>query len=496
MIEGAQSEVGKYDEKEQVNKVVIGVLLVEPDERSPIAKDEEKRLVRKLDRRIMPMLCILYLLSALDRANLGNARLQGLPRDVLHGDPTGALFDWANSAFYFSYVFFLVPVLILSKLCPPRMWLGCMMIGLGLSSTLMASAFNFPGLIVARLALGFFEAGFSPSFPVYLSLFYTREEFGFRTASWFMFSAVAGAFGGLIAFGIQHIHAAIASWRLLFIVEGVPSILLGILAFKILPDRPEETSLLTEREREIAVDRMNRGGSADVGRVLQKKHIAIAFRDWKLYAGGVTYFAANCALSSIQGFLPTIIASFGFTDAVAQILTVPPYMVAALVLCVTTYASDRLQRRGVFLAGTNAVAGIGYILLLVFPSNVGARYFATFCTVAGTYTNIGLILTWFSHNLGSETKQAAGIPLYMSIGQCGSILGSHLFPSPEAPRYIKGFAVTCGLQFLSVAVALVLATYYVWENRRRDQIYGKPVPDAVVDVSELADEAPDFRYTP
>ncbi|TBU63610.1 hypothetical protein BD310DRAFT_588396 [Dichomitus squalens] len=113
MIEGAQSEVGKYDEKEQVNDVVIGVLLVEPDERSPIAKDEEKRLVRKLDRRIMPMLCILYLLSALDRANLGNARLQGLPRDVLHGDPTGALFDWANSAFYFSYV-----RTLLSPSCP------------------------------------------------------------------------------------------------------------------------------------------------------------------------------------------------------------------------------------------------------------------------------------------------------------------------------------------------------------------------------------------
>ena len=102
------------------------------------------------------------------------------------------------------------------------------------------------------------------------ALFYTREEFGVRTASWFMFSAVAGAFGGLIAFGIQHVHAAIANWRLLFIVEGVPSVLLGVLAFIILPNRPEETSVLTEREREIAMERMNRGGKADVGRMLQR----------------------------------------------------------------------------------------------------------------------------------------------------------------------------------------------------------------------------------
>ena len=85
-----------------------------------------------------------------------------------------------------------------------------------------------------------------------------------------MFSAVAGAFGGLIAFGVQHVQAAIANWRLLFIVEGIPSILLGLLAFIILPDRTEETSVLTEREREIALERMSRGGKADIGRSLQR----------------------------------------------------------------------------------------------------------------------------------------------------------------------------------------------------------------------------------
>ena len=89
-------------------------------------------------------------------------------------------------------------------------------------------------------------------------------------AGWYIFSAVAGAFGGLIAFGIQHVHAAVSNWRLLFIVEGIPSVFLGLLALYIMPDRPEETWVLTEREREIAVERMNRGGSADVGRVLQK----------------------------------------------------------------------------------------------------------------------------------------------------------------------------------------------------------------------------------
>nr|VWP00386.1 Transcription factor [Ganoderma boninense] len=384
-------DVDKAEEKAQAENVVVDVLAREPV--GPASREEERGLVRKLDRRILPMLAVMYLFAALDRTNLGNARLQGLPQDILHGDPTGVLFDWANSAFYFSYVICQVPALITSKLYPPRVWMGCVVIGWGLSSTLMASAFDFSGLIVARLALGVFEAGFSPAFPLYLSLFYTREEIGLRIAAWFMFSAVAGAFGGLIAFGVQHAHAALANWRLLFLIEGIPSILLGILALVVLPDRPEETMVLTEREREIAVERMNRGGKADVGRVLQRKHIPIAFQDWKLYAAGILFFSGNCALAGIQGFLPTIIASFGFTDAIAQILTVPPYTVAVMVLCSTMYISDRLQLRGIFLAGASFLGGFGYILLLVFPSDDHVRYFATFCTCAGTFPTIALILT-------------------------------------------------------------------------------------------------------
>lgn len=91
-----------------------------------------------------------------------------------------------------------------------------------------------------------------------------------RMAYWFGFAAVAGAFGGLIAFGIQHVHAAIANWRLLFIIEGSPAIVLGLLSMFLLPNRPEETTFLTEDERELAIQRANRGIKSDTGRVVNK----------------------------------------------------------------------------------------------------------------------------------------------------------------------------------------------------------------------------------
>ncbi|KAK7044804.1 MFS general substrate transporter [Favolaschia claudopus] len=461
---------------------------------SPIDPPEERRLVRKLDRRILSILSVLYLFAFLDRSNLGNARLLGLPRDTLHGDPTGKLFDWVNSVFFFAYILCQVPASITSKLFPPRVWIACMATGWGISSTLMATTFNFGGLMTARVFLGIFEAGFGPVIPLYFSYFYTKEEMGVRMAYWFGFAAVAGAFGGLIAFGVQHAHAAIDNWRLLFIIEGIPTVLLAVVVVFFLPDRPESTTFFNERERAIALNRRSRGTSGDTGLKVKREHILMALSDWRCYTGGVIYFGLNCALASISAFLPTIITTLGFSNAKAQLLTVPPYAVAAVLMVTVSWMSDRLQSRGILMAATCLLSGIGYVLLLTVRDNVHVRYFAVFCIVGGTYETIGLIIAWFAHNLGSETKRATGIPMFMAIGQCGSVLGSHIFPLTEGPRYIKGFGISCALAFLAAILSLVLSISYRLENSRRDKLYGRPDADAPVDTSELADKAPSFRY--
>ncbi|KAI0266526.1 MFS general substrate transporter [Gloeopeniophorella convolvens] len=455
---------------------------------------EERSLIRRLDRRILPIACLMYLFAYLDRSNLGNARLLGLAQDTLGGDPTGKKFDWVNSSFFFSYILFQIPATILAKLFPPRLWLGTAAIGWGICSTLMSTAFNETGLIVARVGLGVFEAGFGPGIPLYFSLFYTKHELGLRLAYWFGFAAVAGAFGGLIAFGVQHAHDAVANWRLLFIIEGIPAVILGAFAIAFLPNRPETTTFFSEEERKIALNRANRDTSGDVGYVVNKDHITDAFKDWKVYLGGVIYFGANAALASISAFLPTIIKGFGFTDARAQLLTVPPYAVTAVVITLTSWTSDRLLSRGPFIVVTCAIGGVGYLLLLTVAHNIHVQYFATFCIVSGTYTTIGLIIAWYAHNLGSETKRATGTPLYMAIGQCGSVLGSHLFPAIEGPRYIKGFSVLTGLLFLGSICSFILTAHFRYENARRDRVYGKHTPETRVDTSELADRAPGFRY--
>ncbi|KAH9061131.1 MFS general substrate transporter [Lactarius vividus] len=484
----------KYNPKVDSDEAAYESVSIPPVQ-EPVPR-EERLLVRKLDRRILPIACLMYLFAYLDRSNLGNARLQGLPADVLGGDPTGKRFDWVNSVFFFSYVLCPVPATILAKLFPPRLYLGCAAIGWGICSTLMSTAFNQAGLMVARVGLGVFEAGFGPGIPLYFSLFYTKHELGLRLAYWFGFAAVAGAFGGLLAFGVQHAHVAIENWRLLFIIEGIPAVFLGLIAIAFLPNRPETTSFFTEEERKIALARANRDTSGDIGYHVNKSHIANAFQDWRIYLGGVIYFGANAALASISAFLPTIIKTFGYTNARAQLLTVPPYAMTAVVITIASWCSDRLLTRGPFIMVTSAIGGIGYVLLLTVAHNHHVQYFAVFCIVGGTYTTIGLVIAWYAHNLGSETKRATGTPLYMAIGQTGSILGSHLFPSIEGPRYIRSFSFLAGLLFLGTICTGILTIHYRYENARRDRVYGKYIPGMRVDTSELADRAPGFRYVP
>jgi len=188
----------------------------------------------------------------------------------------------------------------------------------------------------------------------------------------------------------------------------------------------------------------------------------------------------------------------GYTDAMAQLLTVPPYTVATVILVSMAYTSDRIQSRGLFVFTACLLSGIGYVLLLFFTHNQRIRYFAMFCATAGSFSGIGLSMAWLTHNLGSESKRATGIALCGAIGQGGSILGSHLYPLTEQPEYRRGLTVSGSLLLVSALCALILTVSYRWDNKQRDKQVGNEIidPDATVDTSEQADKAVRFRYIP
>lgn len=186
---------------------------------APIDHQAEKRLVRKIDKYIVPMVMMTYLLCFLDRTNIGNARLFGLEEDLkLHGDQ----YQIAVAVLFIPYVLVEVPSNMLLKKFTPSKWLATITVSWGIVSTMMGIVQSFGGLIACRLLLGLLEGGLFPGLTVYLTMFYTKQELALRIGYLFVSSALAGACGGLLAYGIGFADgtAGLSGWRWVFILEG------------------------------------------------------------------------------------------------------------------------------------------------------------------------------------------------------------------------------------------------------------------------------------
>lgn len=179
----------------------------------------EKTLVRKVDRHLVPMIMMAYLLCFLDRTNIGNARLFGMEEDL---GLTGNQYQIAVAVLFIPYVLIEVPSNMILKKFTPSKWLAIITVCWGIVSTLMGIVQNFGGLIACRLLLGLLEGGLLPGLTVYLTMFYTKKELGLRIGYLFVSSALAGACGGLLAYGIGFMDgkAGLSGWRWVFIIEG------------------------------------------------------------------------------------------------------------------------------------------------------------------------------------------------------------------------------------------------------------------------------------
>ena len=427
---------------------------------------------------------------------MGNAKLQGVQKDLMGGSDTK--FSIALSCFYIAYIVFNVPGNIMAKVLKPSTALAIAAFIWGTASTLQAAAFNFPGIIVCRLFIGIGEAGFGPTVPFYYSIWYKREEIAIRNALFIGCGALAGAFGGLIAYGVSFVTGSSigATWRILFLIEGLPTIALALIIFLFLPTRPENSKYLTAEERALATARLTTSHSSGAHtRKFQWSGFRRAITDFKIYLCGVIHLGISLTVGSISGFLPTIISSLGYSNADAQLYTVPPYACATVFMILASFLSDRFRCRGLFVAGAMMISCTGWIILLAVVDNQHARYFASFLLVMGSFAAIPLNLSWVSNNSANESQRVVEFGILNAIGQCFAILASFIFPSGEKPLWRKGFGLNLAFNALAAIVAVVLYLILRHENARRDrQEGGRPSDMAHVDVDTFNDLAPGFRY--
>ncbi|KAF2093018.1 MFS general substrate transporter [Rhizodiscina lignyota] len=464
---------------------------------------EARRIMWKVDLRLIPMLAWFYLLAFLDRGNIGNAKVAGMQKD-LH--LSGGQYNLAITLFFIPYALLEVPCNIVAKTIPPNVWLAIMMFAWGICMTLMGIVQNFAGLSCARWFLGVCEAGFFPCAAFLLTLFYKRYELLSRLAVFYSCSSLSGAFSGLLAFGLEKMEGVggLAGWRWIFIIEGFLPILTAVAAFFIVPNSPETCKFLTQEERDFIIYRLQVETGSGRGRVtnndkLTVSHILAALREWRTWAAVIMFWGCSVGVYAFTFTIPVVILELGFTAAVAQLMTIPIYVVTCGFIIFWAWLSDRYQVRSYFMAGGFILAEIGLIALLVIPHPKlpSLTYFFLFPTAMGLYCNQQLVLAWTANNAAPSSKRAIAMALLISIGNLSGIIGSNIFVQNEAPRYWAGFG-TC----LTCVVAAQLMSFFLrWSydkvNKEREKMSVEEVRAKYTEVEllEMGDKSPFFRYT-
>lgn len=354
----------------------------------------EKRLIRKLDLWIVPPVMLLYLFSFLDRVNIGNARLYGLEDDL---GMKGNQFQTAVSILFVTYILSELPSNLVIKQFKPSRWLAFLTTSWGIVATLTGIVQSYGGLIACRLVLGALEGGLFPGLTIYLTLFYTKRELALRVGYLFVSAAISGSVGGLLAYaiGFMDYTAGQRGWRWIFIIEGLPTIVLGIAVWFWLADDPDSAYYLTPEEKHLMVIRKERQvGYTKSADEFHKEDVIKGLKDWKIWMFCAGQFGVDTMLYGYSTFLPSIIRGLGkWSTAEVQCLTIPCYALGAITYLVAAWISDRFQRRGIITVIFGTVSVVGYAVLLSNVSN-GVRYFGCFLVAMGLYVVVGIPLGW------------------------------------------------------------------------------------------------------
>lgn len=410
------------------------------------SQDEQKRTFRKVAFKLLPFLFLAYAINAIDRINISFAKLR-MSEDLLLSD---AAYGIGAAAFFVGYLLFEIPSNMYMQKVGTRATLTRIMVLWGVITMLMSTVESATSFYIFRFLLGVAEAGFFPGVILYLTYWFPGALRGRITSVFFMAGIVAGIVSGPLAGWIMssfHGWLGLKDWQALFVLEGIPAVILGLFAWFWLVDQPAKAKWLTAREKMIIQSSLAAENKTVTQVGVPLKQLLC---DPRVLIAGFVFFCIYSGTNTVAYWMPTLIKEFGISD-IRQIgmLSSLPYLIALVAMYILGRSSDKFLERRWHLAMTMFVGAISFCLLGFAQQHLG--WSMTLLTLGAAACLSAVPLFWtIPPAYLSSTAAAAGIALISTLGGMAAVL------SPILVGAIKTQSGSIYLAFSVIAVLLVI----------------------------------------
>ncbi|KAF5348886.1 hypothetical protein D9756_009799 [Leucocoprinus leucothites] len=456
--------------------------------------EEEWRVKRKIDNGVLPLVIVSYCFNQFDRTNIGNAHvIQAFNEN--YGITTNQKWTIALSIFYVGYCLLEMPAnskalnsdallhgkadftLVLQRHIGANRFFFLSLTFWGLCSLSFTYAKGYAALLVLRVLMGIGEAGYYAGMIYYLSFWYKRSELAVRIRLSLLFCRCSLSCShtlvyGLLAFGLVRARTSLLTgWQFLFLIEAIPTIIMGIVILFFLPSFPFSAPFLSPRERAIAQARLNGDHKPQShGGMTGWQGFKAIIAEPNAWLFMTIYASFNVGVATVSYFLPTLIKGLGFSSINAQGLTVAPYVVGWFMVYLQSWHSDYTKDRGYHIMFSATLSLIGYIILATSAEkSVGAAYFALFLVVGGNYSLFPLVMSWAANTFSPTSKRGVGTAFIVSISNCVSIASPQVYFDPE-DSFRKGHAIAAGCLALCIITTFLTRTRLNMMNKRNQRI--------------------------
>ncbi|KAF4310160.1 putative major facilitator superfamily transporter protein [Botryosphaeria dothidea] len=500
------------DEKKAASADDVEVVAVEQDgdviRESDYTDEQYKKLLRKIDRYLLPLMWFCYGIQQTDKTSLGTQAIFGLHEDT---GLVGQQYSWLTTIFYIAYLCGEFPSNFLLQRWALGRSLSIYMLCWGICVISIAAAKNWSQLMAIRALQGFFECTISPGFVLVVGSWYRREEHSSRALFWQSANAGFGIISSLVMYGIgSHAekYGGLAPWRCISLFLGSSTIVLALICFVLLGS-PKEVKWMTKEEKRMAAARIlkNKAGRDVTGVKWAWPQVGEAFRDPQLWFSMINAFLSSVPNGALTTFGSIMYKSFGFTELQVLLIEIPRSVVSLIIfLIVGIYTRKVANRRMYIMASATIPPFIGMLAMALLPNTHENRWIKWGMYLMTVPFVLSLFLAWtlIPSNVAGRTKKTI-ISSVTFLGYCvGNMCGSQIFKSADAPRYIPGTigaSVALGAEFVLICAWRI---YYVWQNKKRDRIAAETGVSAEEqermgremgenDVTDL--QNPHFRYT-